>query len=149
MEITQQTPDEPERIAYFDFDELEAQGKPPLEIARLAMREMIEPLIQDPKRRIDTLLGFGEAAMDVLKHGDRSFKRTIEVYREAGGIAVRTFDRLDPTTLTENGFGSLLRMQIFGEDCKEVQEPDGTYRGYLFIRADEAVQQRQVADRAA
>lgn len=134
MEQIQTNPDE---TIVYNFDELRSQTDYPASLVRLAIREVIRPIIQDPQRFKEVDLGVGEIVKDVETHGDISNPRLVIIRREMGGVAIETTNK--PKNHSEhNGFGRLILQRVFGNDYSSSTDGD-LFKGYLFIRRDATV----------
>jgi len=125
----------------YDLNEIRAETDYPVRAVCLAIRAVIEPLIEDRKRLANVYLGLEEIAKDVEVHGDDELKLVI-VRREFGGVAIETVNKIIEES-ESNGFGKQIVEEVFGDDYSSTTEetPDGeVYKGYLFIRADQPTQ---------
>jgi len=132
--ITEQ--DKFEEVVY-DLNELSCETDCPIRIARLAIKEILDPVIGDREESRDIYFAIGEILKDVETHGDINNPRLIKIHHEIGGLAIDTFNRIDPTPseLHHNGLGRVVIERVFGDNYSFIDDGE-IFESHLFIPND-------------
>ena len=132
--ITEQ--DKFEEIIY-DLNELSCETDCPVRVARLAIKEILEPVIGKSEESCDIYFAIGEILKDVETHGDINSPRLIRIHYEIGGLAIDTFNRInpDPSDFHHNGFGRAVIQRVFGDNYSFMDDGE-IFESHLFVTDD-------------
>lgn len=142
--------DSKEFIIWEDLSELARSGlEYPAVAVCNAIWSVVEPVINDRRRRDRVHLAIGEIVKDVDLHGDESYPRLVTLRREMGGLAIDTENRPQERTRTlytgeearydsqryEWHIGRELVEEVFG-DRYRYEEKGGVYMVHAEIPVD-------------
>lgn len=121
----------------YDLNELSCETDCPVRLARLAIKEIIDPVIGKGEESCVVDFAIGEILKDIETHGDINGPRLVRIHHEIGGFVIDTFNKIDdkPSRYQNSGIGRAVIQQVFGENFS-FTDNGRTYRNHLFIPED-------------